>query len=150
MLGNVEEAEEAVQDAFVRVFHAHDRFRGEAKLATWVSRIVINACLTRLKRPDRVKQGEVPLEKADKELDESLEDLELFSAEPETEFMGNILAELPGRQASAISLYYFHGYDYREIASAMNISQAAVTSLLERGRRELENLIEERRKESAR
>jgi RNA polymerase sigma-70 factor, ECF subfamily len=150
ILRNPEEAEEAVQDAFVRVFNSHKGFRGEARFATWVSRIVINACLTRVQRQDKIVQGKVPLEKAGNMLDDSLEELEVIPREPETQFMDNVIAKLPRRQAIAITLYYFREYDYRQVADALEISPKAVASLLNRGREELEILIREQRKEASR
>jgi len=50
ILGNDSEAEDAVQEAYVRAFVGLDQFRGDASLATWLSRIVLNEALGRLRR----------------------------------------------------------------------------------------------------
>jgi RNA polymerase sigma-70 factor (ECF subfamily) len=48
LLGNREEAEEAVQDAFLRCYGALERFRGESRFSTWFYRILYNRCLTQI------------------------------------------------------------------------------------------------------
>lgn len=50
MLGNMEDAEDIAQEAFVRVFQAIPRFRGQAAFSTWLYRIVTNLCLGRRRR----------------------------------------------------------------------------------------------------
>lgn len=53
ILKNEQEAEEAVQDAYLKAFHAMNSFRAEAKLATWLTRIVVNESLMRLRKQKR-------------------------------------------------------------------------------------------------
>ena len=53
ILRNPEDANEAVQEAFLQAFRAIDRFEGEAKLSTWLHRITVNACLLRLRHAKR-------------------------------------------------------------------------------------------------
>src|SRR5512138_224606 len=69
IVGNREEAEELVQDSFVRAFRALGDFRGDAKFGTWFTRILYNVCLTRAGR------------KHDREVD--LEDEQLLPAPAE-------------------------------------------------------------------
>jgi RNA polymerase sigma-70 factor (ECF subfamily) len=139
------EVDDAVQDAFVKAFENQKHFRGESKLSTWVYRIIVNTCNSRNLRPDRVKFGQVPLEAAGLEYDESLELWELPSVMPESDFMPEFIEKLPRRQATAIRLYYFHGHDYKRVALIMNISTSAVTSLLQRGRVHLKAIVENHR-----
>ena len=49
-LGNAQDAEEATQDAFLRVFHGAAKFSGKSKFKTWLSRIVANVCATRYQK----------------------------------------------------------------------------------------------------
>ncbi len=50
MLRKPEDAQDAVQDAFVSAYRAYSRFNGESKPSTWLYRIVVNACLMRLRK----------------------------------------------------------------------------------------------------
>jgi RNA polymerase sigma-70 factor (ECF subfamily) len=60
MLRSEDEARDALQDAFLQAFRALDRFQGEARLSTWLHRIVINACLMKLRT--RGRRPEEPIE----------------------------------------------------------------------------------------
>ena len=53
MLRDDAEAEDALQDAYVSAYHSIQQFRGEAALSTWLSRLVLNECLARLRRNER-------------------------------------------------------------------------------------------------
>ena len=50
MLRNVEDAEDAVQEAFISAYRARNRFKGESKVSTWLYRIVVNACLMKIRK----------------------------------------------------------------------------------------------------
>ena len=50
MLGNSEDAEEAAQDVFLRIYRSIDTFRGESKITTWIYRITSNVCINRLRK----------------------------------------------------------------------------------------------------
>ena len=64
MLNNEDEAQDAVQEAFLSAFKAIGRFKADAKLSTWLHRIVVNACLmrirTRRRRPERSIEEMLP------------------------------------------------------------------------------------------
>ena len=50
MLRNVEDAEDAVQEAYISAFKALPHFKGQSKLSTWLYRIVVNACLMKIRK----------------------------------------------------------------------------------------------------
>ena len=50
MLHNVEDAEDAVQEAFISAYRAFPRFKGESKVSTWLYRIVVNSCLMKIRK----------------------------------------------------------------------------------------------------
>jgi len=50
MLRNVEDAEDAVQEAFISAYRSFGRFKGESKVSTWIYRIVVNACLMKIRK----------------------------------------------------------------------------------------------------
>jgi RNA polymerase sigma-70 factor (ECF subfamily) len=59
MLRSEEDARDALQDAFLQAFRAIDRFEGGARLSTWLHRIVINACLMKLRSRGRKPEGSI-------------------------------------------------------------------------------------------
>ena len=140
MLGNSEDAEEAAQDIFMRVYSSLPSFRGECKLSTWIYRITFNVCLN---RKDRKKPVFVSIDEentfSEKEFlgditkapDKILSDKELSEAIQEK------LRELPPKWAMVLSFYHFEGLSYEEIAEIMEIPKATVATYIFRGRTEL-------------
>ena len=58
--GDREEAADALQDALIAAFRRAESYRGDAAVTTWLHRIVVNACLDRLRRPGRTRPGGTP------------------------------------------------------------------------------------------
>ncbi len=133
MLGDPAEAEDAVQDAFMKLWtHAARWQPGKAKFETWLYRVTMNKCYDRLRRRPNAKLEEAddvpdPHPAADKVLEN-------------TELAGEIeaaLAALPERQRAAILLCHTQERGNIEAAEILGISVEALESLLARGRRAL-------------
>jgi RNA polymerase sigma-70 factor (ECF subfamily) len=133
------EAEEALQDAFLRAFQALDDFRGDAKFGTWFYRIVYNVCLTRL---GRTKQDTVHLSFQDDE-DEKIT-LQIASDDclpdevlEQSEFMTLISQEIermPEHYRTIITLYYINELSYEEMSDVLQLPLGTVKTHLFRGR----------------
>ncbi|HEY0283404.1 MAG TPA: RNA polymerase sigma factor [Rhizomicrobium sp.] len=133
MLRDRTEAEDAVQEAFLKLWTHAARWRpGQAKFETWLYRVTLNQCYDRLRRkptleleaaakvPDPAPGPETELENAG------------LAAEVEA-----ALAELPERQRAAILLCHHEERGNMEAAEILGISVEAIESLLARGRRTL-------------
>jgi RNA polymerase sigma factor (sigma-70 family) len=133
MLGNQAEAEDAVQDAFLKVWTHASRWQpGKALFETWLYRVVMNKCYDRLrKRPNaRLDEAvEVPdtAPQADMVMENAALGREIEAA----------LAALPDRQRAAIVLCHHQECGNIEAAEILGISVEALESLLARGRRTL-------------
>ena len=137
MLKNREDAEEAIQDAFIRAYNGLERFEGNAKFSTWFYRIVYNVCLTRLgKRKD-------DFIRIDYEDDEgyNLHDPALFSStENDIESRDMIalvkqtIESLPEKYASVLSLFYFQELSHGEICEITQLPLGTVKIHLFRAR----------------
>ncbi len=133
MLGNQAEAEDAVQDAFLKLWtHAARWQPGRALFETWLYRVVLNKCYDRLRRKPTAKLDEAvevadPAPAADQLLQGSALAKEIEAA----------LAELPERQRAAIVLCHYQECGNIEAAEILGISVEALESLLSRGRRTL-------------
>ena len=143
MLGDRTEAEDVSQDAMLRLWNVAAEWRqGEAKVSTWLYRVVANLCTDRL-RKKRFSPIDGIAEPADgaKSALATIEDTQRQFA------LEKALVELPERQRQAVVLRHLEGLSNPEIAAVMEISVEAVESLSARGKRTLSVLLSGRRKE---
>jgi RNA polymerase sigma-70 factor (ECF subfamily) len=150
-LRNEEEARDAVQDAFLSAFRNIDGFEGQARLSTWLHRIVVNASLMKLRT--RRRRPELPIEDL---LPGFLEDghmTEPASAwrkggEDEAErnqlraLVLEKIQELPEGYRNVLLLRDIEDLDTEETAEQMGISKGAVKTRLHRARQALRGLLE--------
>ena len=143
MLGNREEAEEATQDVFLRIYRSLDEFRGESKLSSWIFRITANVCISRLRRKQlEVASLDEPVAYVDKTAAALIPDdrpgpAEQLESQETAEILRAQVRRLPPDWAQAISLHHFQGMSYEEVAEAMGIPRATVATYILRGRRQL-------------
>jgi RNA polymerase sigma-70 factor (ECF subfamily) len=144
LLGNPAEAEDVAQEALLRLWRIAPEWRqGEAKVTTWLYRVVANLCIDRLRRSGRgVALDAVPEPEDDaRGPDEQLQEAARADALQEA------LNRLPGRQRQAVVLRHIEGLANAEIAEVMEISVEAVESLIARGKRKLSAALGARREE---
>ena len=129
LLGDPDEAQDAVQDALVSAFEKLHQLADPAKFAAWLNVIVLNECRRRRRRRRPISLDTPNVE------DESA------GARGEQDELGAMLAatgqrilDLPPRQSAAATWRYFYGANYAEIAAALDATPAAVASLLQRAR----------------
>jgi RNA polymerase sigma-70 factor (ECF subfamily) len=149
--GNPEDAADALQDALISAFRRADSFRGDAAVTTWLHRIVVNACLDRLRR--RKVRAADPL--PDDLDDAAARGAVLAGPEhgpdpgPEAhvvaaERRGLVLAaldELPPDQKAALVLVDMEGYPVAEAAAILEVPSGTVKSRCARGRARLAVLL---------
>jgi len=135
MLRDAAAAEELVQEVFLRVHGARERYQPEARFSTWLYRIATNLALNELRRPRRrathtsVDAPEGPELAGDAPAPESSLDARRLAARVERE-----LDRLPERQRAALCLSAVEGLSYAEVAAALEISECAVKALVHRAR----------------
>jgi len=137
MLSDQAEAEDAVQDAFTRLWtHAAKWQPGKAKFATWLYRVTLNQCYDRLRRKQTAPIDDA-LDVPDPAIgpQKALERVELSAAIEEA------LSDLPERQRAAIVLCHYQECGNIEAAEILGISVEALESLLARGRRTLKTRL---------
>ena len=141
MLGNVAEAQDVAQEAFLRAHRALADFRGDAKLSTWLYAITSRLCLNRLASGERrlVRQGEETLLRLADDRgrpDAALEHSELESA------LARAITELPEERRIVVVLRDIEGLAYEEIAQALDLELGTVRSRLHRARADLKDKLE--------
>ena len=148
-MGDPEEAADALQDAMVSAFRRAESFRGDAAVTTWLHRVVVNACLDRL-RAAKVRRTE-PLPD---DLEEYGDRGSLSSASgPEVDPVEHAvaaerrrailaaLATLPPEQRAALVLVDMEGYSVAEAAQILDCAVGTVKSRCSRGRDRLTGLL---------
>nr|WP_281286618.1 RNA polymerase sigma factor SigM [Herbidospora galbida] len=144
-LGDPDEAADAVQDAFVSAYRKAESFRGDAAVTTWLHRIVVNACLDRMRR-----KSVRPV--ADDELIEAAErDMPLPDQTAEREVSLEVTAALkllPADQRAALVLVDMMGYSVEDAAAVLDVPAGTVKSRCARGRAKLAPILSHLRNRS--
>ncbi|MBB4021006.1 RNA polymerase sigma-70 factor (ECF subfamily) [Confluentimicrobium naphthalenivorans] len=143
MLGDMAEAEDVAQEAMLRLWRVAPEWRqGEAKVTTWLFRVVANLCTDRLRKARGVALDSVP----EPEDDAPGAEARLLAAS-RARALDEALLTLPERQRQAVVLRHIEGLANPEIAEVLEISVEAVESLTARGKRALAAVLAERREE---
>lgn len=144
--GDRAEAEDVSQEAMLRLWRIAPEWRtGEAKVSTWLYRVVTNLCTDRLR--GRKRRRAVGLEDAPDVADDA-QSVEAVMVETERMAALNAALDmLPDRQRQAVVLRHIEGLSNPEIADVMDIGVEAVESLTARGKRALAQLMAGRRAE---
>jgi RNA polymerase sigma-70 factor (ECF subfamily) len=143
MLKNNEDAEELLQDCFLKAYNNLKSFKFESKFSTWFYRIVYNAALTKLSGKKRQIENDMT------DIDELHNIQSKYSAD---EFIENdlsdtvrkIVNELPEKNAAIITLFYLEEMTCEEISNVLKITVNNVKVLLHRSRNLLKEIIEKK------
>jgi len=144
-LRDPEEASDALQEAFISAFRAAASFRAESQVTTWLHRIVVNACLDRVRR--RQARPTVPLPEAGP--GEPVADGDAMSDRETRLVVSEALAALPEEQRVPIVLVDVEGYSVADTARMLGIAEGTVKSRCARGRAKLAKLLGHLRNPSA-
>ena len=123
ILGDVQEAEDAVQDAFLRYLEKRPEFKDENHEKAWLLKVTANLCKSAL----RAKKRHPTVELLDVYPTPDEESRELVDA----------VLELPANQRAAVHLFYYEGYSTEEIGAILGQRPGTVRSHLSRARETL-------------
>jgi RNA polymerase sigma-70 factor (ECF subfamily) len=136
-LRDPDEAADALQEAFISAFRAAGSFRGQSQVTTWLHRIVVNACLDRMRRRQARPTSPLP-EECPEELAAGRDTI----ADRETRLaVGDALAQLSPEQRATVVLVDVQGYSVTETAQLLGIAEGTVKSRCARGRTKLAVLL---------
>lgn len=137
------EAEDVAQEAMLRLWKiAPDWRQGEAKVSTWLYRIVANLCTDRLRKRRSTGLDSIAEPEDDKPSVEAT-----MQADARQQALYKALATLPERQRVAVTLRHIDELSNPEIAQAMGITVEAVESLTARGKRALAAVLNDQKQE---
>ena len=131
IVGSVEEAEDVVEDVFLKLYRSNKTFASEDSVSAYLYAATRNQCLTHLKRINRSMERQFQYNAA---LPEN--ELSPVNAMIESEVLRSVLQEirnLPGKSGKVIELSYLDGLKNAEIAIALDISEQTVKNLKSKG-----------------
>lgn len=145
---NPEDADDLAQEVFIQVYESMHHFRREAELSTWIYRIAVNKAIDFLRKKKRKKrlaqfttlfgfgeEQEEIIPSTENDPHQDVEDLQ------RREVLQSALEQLPENQKTAIVLSKYQGFSNKEIAGIMELSLAAVESLIHRAKNNLHRML---------
>ena len=144
LLGDIEEARDAVQEVFLKVYRNAGEVRPQGQVYTWLYRVAVNHCFNKLRRRKLVRflRWESPAEEAETvpfdPPDGAPDPAAALEARRRWQATRRAIAALPDNQRAVLVLARFEGLSYKEIAAVLEITEGAVESRLFRAMRRLE------------
>ncbi len=140
---NEELAKDALQESFVKIFTKIDGFKNESNIATWMTRIAINTTLNHLRQGKRYQFIDDNENLA--HTIENLHDVDTDSLEKLSQGeLIKMLQELPDGYRIVFNMFAVEGYTHKEIADTLGINEGTSKSQLNRARKHLQQLVQEK------
>ena len=137
MLGMAENAEDALQNAFVDVFTKLDSFRHESTIGAWIKRIVVNNCINYMKKR-RLEFAEM-----NENLHYIADDDAIVSEEVlQVDIIQKAIQQLPDGYRVVFTLYAMEGYDHEEIGEILGVTEATSKSQYSRAKARLRDMLQ--------
>lgn len=124
---NHEDAEDIVQEAFLKLYCSEIVFETEQNVKAWLIRVTINLCKDMLKSSARRLRSELITD--------------IPAEPPEVSGMAEYISRLKPEYSGIIYLYYYEGYSVKEIAKLCRMTVSAVTTRLSRARKQLREML---------
>src|SRR5690554_4130426 len=134
ILNNESEAEDVMQESFLKAFRKINTYRGTVSFGAWLKRIVINRSL------DQLKKRKLKFEEFNSAVVQIPDD-EDFHETVDVETIKEAIQQLPDNYRIVLSLYLIDGYDHDEISGIIGISNAASRTLYSRAKGKLKELL---------
>jgi len=136
MMGNDEDAKDVLQDSFIQAFTKLSTLKNVDTFPAWIKRIVVNHCLNQLKKTKDMQtlineEMNIPVD-----VPESQETSELKVAR-----IKKALDRISEGCRTVLNLYVFEGYDHKEIASILSISESASKAQYSKAKSKIRDLI---------
>ncbi len=147
--GNPEDAADALQDAMISAFRRAESFRGDSAVTTWLHRIVVNACLDRLRRAKVRAADPLPDDLEDHAARGTVLASPDLAADPESHALAGdrrsrvlaALDALPPDQKAVLVLVDMEGYPVQQVGEMLDVPSGTVKSRCARGRARLAVLL---------
>jgi RNA polymerase sigma-70 factor (ECF subfamily) len=141
ILNDAEEAQDALQEAFISAFRNLEYYRGDASFGSWLKRIVIHKAINYLKKRKLERLPED--DRWDVREEEPVDEFEHFPFTVDR--VREAIHQLPDGYRSVLSLYLLEGYDHSEIAEILGITESTSKSQFNRSKKKLKEILESKR-----
>lgn len=137
-----DDAEDVLQEAFIKAFQKIDQFKGEVTFGAWLKKIVVNRCIDFLKSNRKLL---TPLE--EKHMANVAIDETDWSVEGDVDIteIKQAMEQLPEKYGMVLKLYLMEGYDHAEISEILKISETASRTRLLRGKTQLQERLKKQK-----
>lgn len=136
-LKNSYEAEDAMQEGFIKAFAKMHQFTGEVTFGAWLKRIVINQSI------DMLKAKKLELVAINEQVMGTVEEFDDWSVGDSISIaqIKEAIDDLPERYRYAVMLFLIEGYDHQEISEILDITEVASRTLVHRGKKKLQEKL---------
>ncbi len=141
---NLEDAKDALHEGFIKIFKQIDKFNGNSKLQTWMTRIMIFTAIDHFKRSIKFNyyENDEDIYKATNK--EISEEVEYDDEKVNINDLYAVINELPQGYKMVFNLYAIDGFTHKQIAEKLGISEGTSKSQLARARKLLQTLVKEK------
>jgi len=148
VMGNIQDADDIMQDVFIKVYNTIGKFKGQSSFSTWLYRITVNKCIDELrKRKNKFLSYESEL--SDEEIfklknvisDEAIDIIDELRKKEIEEILRKTIDLLPEKFRIVLTLREIDNLSYKEISDVMNVSVNRVKILLFRARQKLKEKL---------
>ena len=136
---DADDAADVLQEAFLNAYKYMHSFKGESSVGAWLKRIVVNASINHIKK-HRIMYEPIEDHEAD-DRDEGPRDEDIVL---ELDRVRSAIQQLPDGFRTVFSLYLLEGYDHREIAEILGITESTSKSQYNRAKKKLKEILKER------
>lgn len=139
------QAQDFLQEGFAKAFMALRQYRFEVPVEHWLRRIIINACISELRRKKEPMDRSIPFEEVPISLEEEEETASFRADGLSAKTIISLVQNLPEGYRTIFNLYAIEGYQHDEIAEILNISQGTSRSQYARARKALMKAIQKQK-----
>lgn len=137
IINNETEAEDVMQESFLKAFSKIDTYKGEVSFGAWLKRIVINRSL------DYLKKRKVKFEEINEKTNQ-LPDFQMETKEVNIQAIKDAIQKLPDGYRVVLSLFLIEGYDHEEISEILGISNSNSRTQYLRAKNKLRELLKDK------
>ncbi|MEL7117863.1 MAG: sigma-70 family RNA polymerase sigma factor [Bacteroidota bacterium] len=132
------EAQDFLQEGFIKVFNNLHQYRGEGALGKWIERVIVNRIISILRKKKMVLDDSVSLDQISVAVEEPIK-----SSQSKADQLIQLVQQLPSGYRAVFNLYALEGYSHSEISTILNISESTSRSQYYRAKTTIQNLLKQ-------